>query len=31
VRHYVRESIDLFVQLERREDKRKVSQVMVAE
>jgi len=27
----VRESIDLFVQLERREDKRKVSQVMVAE
>lgn len=31
VRHYVRESIDVFVQLERREGKRKVSQVMVAE
>lgn len=31
VRHYVRESIDVFVQLERRVGKRRVSQVMVAE
>ncbi|MAO04763.1 MAG: P-type DNA transfer ATPase VirB11 [Citromicrobium sp.] len=31
VRHYVRESIDLFVQLERREGRRRVSQVMVAD
>lgn len=31
VRHYVRESIDVFVQLERREGKRRVRQVMVAE
>lgn len=31
VRHYVRESIDVFVQLERREGKRRVSQVLVAE
>lgn len=31
VRHYVRESIDVFVQLERRAGKRRVSQVMVAE
>lgn len=30
VRHYVRESIDVFVQLERREGRRRVSQVMVA-
>jgi type IV secretion system protein VirB11 len=30
VRHYVRESIDVFVQLERRDGKRRVSQVMVA-
>lgn len=31
VRHYVRESIDIFVQLERRAGKRRVSQVMVTE
>jgi len=31
VRHYVRESIDVFVQLERRAGLRRVSQVMVAE
>jgi type IV secretion system protein VirB11 len=31
VRHYVRESIDVFVQLERRDGQRRVSQVMVAE
>lgn len=31
VRHYVRESIDVFVQLERRDGSRRVSQVMVAE
>lgn len=31
VRHYVRESIDVFVQLERREGRRCVSQVMVAD
>ncbi|AXK42346.1 P-type DNA transfer ATPase VirB11 [Erythrobacter aureus] len=31
VRHYVRESIDVFVQLERRSGRRQVSQVMVAE
>ncbi len=30
VRHYVRESIDVFVQLERRNGRRRVSQVMVA-
>ncbi|MAO94927.1 MAG: P-type DNA transfer ATPase VirB11 [Citromicrobium sp.] len=30
VRHYVRESIDVFVQLERRDGRRRVSQVMVA-
>lgn len=31
VRHYVRESIDVFVQLKRHDGKRRVSQVMVAE
>ena len=31
VRHYVRESVDMFVQLERREGKRRVSQVLIAE
>lgn len=31
VRHYVRESIDVFIQLERRSGKRRVAQVMVAE
>ena len=31
VRHYVRESVDVFVQLERRAGKRRVSQVLVAE
>ncbi|MEP0189664.1 MAG: P-type DNA transfer ATPase VirB11 [Erythrobacter sp.] len=31
VRHYVRESIDMFVQLERRAGKRRVAQVLVAE
>ncbi|MDN3644628.1 P-type DNA transfer ATPase VirB11 [Pontixanthobacter aestiaquae] len=31
VRHYVRESIDVFVQLERREGKRRVSQILAAE
>ena len=31
VRHYVRESIDVFVQLERRDGRRRVSQIMVAE
>ncbi len=31
VRHYVRESVDVFVQLERRGGKRRVSQVLVAE
>ncbi|MEL6529159.1 MAG: P-type DNA transfer ATPase VirB11 [Pseudomonadota bacterium] len=30
VRHYVRESVDLFVQLERRDGKRRVSQVLIA-
>ena len=30
VRHYVRESIDVFIQLERRDGRRRVSQVMVA-
>lgn len=30
VRHYVRESIDVFVQLERRGGRRRVSQLMVA-
>ncbi|WP_298465975.1 P-type DNA transfer ATPase VirB11 [uncultured Erythrobacter sp.] len=31
VRHYVRESVDVFVQLERRAGKRRVSQILVAE
>lgn len=31
VRHYVRESIDVFVQLERRAGKRQVAQIMVAD
>ncbi|PNQ76346.1 P-type DNA transfer ATPase VirB11 [Erythrobacter sp. SAORIC-644] len=31
VRHYVRESIDVFVQLDRRDGKRRVSEVMIAE
>ncbi|MBD3730833.1 MAG: P-type DNA transfer ATPase VirB11 [Sphingomonadales bacterium] len=31
VRHYVRESVDVFVQLERHEGRRRVAQVMVAE
>lgn len=31
VRHYVRESVDVFVQLERREGKRRVAQVLVAD
>ncbi len=31
VRHYVRESIDMFVQLERRDGKRRVTQMLVAE
>ena len=31
VRHYVRESVDVFVQLERRAGKRRVTQVLVAE
>ncbi|MEX0342683.1 MAG: hypothetical protein AB3N06_08855 [Erythrobacter sp.] len=30
VRHYVRESIDVFVQLERHAGRRRVAQVMVA-
>lgn len=30
VRHYVRESVDVFVQLDRRAGKRRVSQIMVA-
>ncbi|MCV0382805.1 MAG: P-type DNA transfer ATPase VirB11 [Erythrobacter sp.] len=30
VRHYVRESVDVFVQLERRDGKRRVSQIMMA-
>lgn len=30
VRHYVRESVDVFVQLERRAGKRRVSQILVA-
>ncbi|MEP5937337.1 MAG: P-type DNA transfer ATPase VirB11 [Erythrobacter sp.] len=30
VRHYVRESVDMFVQLERRAGKRRVSQILVA-
>lgn len=30
VRHYVQESVDVFVQLERREGRRRVSQMMVA-
>lgn len=29
VRHYVRESVDVFVQLERREGRRQVAEVMV--
>lgn len=31
VRHYVRESIDVFVQLDRRGGRRQVSRVLVAE
>lgn len=31
VRHYVRESVDVFVQLERRAGKRRVSQVLLAQ
>jgi type IV secretion system protein VirB11 len=31
VRHYVRESVDVFVQLERHQGKRRVAQVLVAE
>jgi type IV secretion system protein VirB11 len=31
VRHYVRESVDVFVQLERRGGRRRVSRVLVAE
>ncbi|TMM46661.1 P-type DNA transfer ATPase VirB11 [Qipengyuania marisflavi] len=31
VRHYVRESIDVFVQLERRSGKRRIAQIMVRE
>jgi type IV secretion system protein VirB11 len=31
VRHYVRESVDVFVQLERRGGKRRVSRILVAE
>ena len=31
VRHYVQESIDVFVQLERRDGRRRVAQLMVAE
>ncbi|MGB3470388.1 MAG: P-type DNA transfer ATPase VirB11 [Erythrobacter sp.] len=31
IRHYVRESVDVFVQLERRSGKRRVSQILVAE
>lgn len=31
VRHYVRQSIDVFVQLERRDGQRRVAQVLVAE
>ena len=31
VRHYVRESVDVFVQLERRAGKRRVAKIMVAE
>jgi type IV secretion system protein VirB11 len=31
VRHYVRESVDVFVQLERRAGRRRVSQVLVAQ
>jgi type IV secretion system protein VirB11 len=31
VRHYVRESVDVFVQLERRSGQRRVSRVLVAE
>jgi type IV secretion system protein VirB11 len=31
VRHYVRESVDVFVQLERREGRRQVSRLLVAE
>lgn len=31
VRHYVRESVDVFVQLERRAGKRRVAQVLVAQ
>lgn len=31
VRHYVRESVDVFVQLERRGGRRRISRVLVAE
>lgn len=31
VRHYVTESVDVFIQLERRNDKRSVSQILVAQ
>lgn len=31
VRHYVRESVDVFVQLERRDGRRRVSRILVAE
>jgi type IV secretion system protein VirB11 len=31
VRHYVRESVDVFVQLERQKGNRRVSRVIVAE
>ncbi|MBV7265157.1 ATPase, T2SS/T4P/T4SS family [Erythrobacter ani] len=31
VRHYVRESVDVFVQLERRNGRRQVSQILVAQ
>lgn len=31
VRHYVRESVDVFVQLERREGRRRVNRILVAE
>jgi type IV secretion system protein VirB11 len=30
VRHYVRESVDVFVQLERRGAKRRVSQILIS-
>lgn len=31
VRHYVRESVDVFVQLERRGSRRRVSRMLLAE